>query len=81
MKEEENPTLMQQDGGGPSVWRVGGKCVSVCVSGGRERDVIIGLLVAATETSESSYENEVLVIDWPVKFLFLRIDWRGSGQY
>lgn len=31
-------------------------------------------VVAATKTMESSYENEVLVIDWPVKFLFLLID-------
>lgn len=31
-------------------------------------------VVAATKTMESSYENEVVVIDWPVKFLFLLID-------
>lgn len=47
-------------------------------------------VVAATKTMESSYENEVVVIDWPVKFLFLLIDLeavnnidtsRGTTQY
>lgn len=70
MKEEKKQPLMQRDGG----WSSGGGGGATSLGWGGGGSHHHRVVVVATKTMESSYENEVLVIDWPLKFLFLLID-------